>query len=67
MNRNAEVLLEAFEQLPIEEKRTFADEILRRLRQEAERLEALRATSGSLTRAEADDMARASEDFERIG
>ena len=31
MSRDTEVLLEAFEQLPTQEKRTFADEILRRL------------------------------------
>lgn len=32
MSRDTTALLEAFEQLPTEEKRTFADEILRRLR-----------------------------------
>lgn len=31
MSRDTTALLEAFEQLPTEEKRTFADEILRRL------------------------------------
>ena len=31
MSRDTQVLLEAFEQLPTEEKRTFADEILLRL------------------------------------
>jgi hypothetical protein len=31
MSRDTEALLEAFEHLAVEEKRTFADEILRRL------------------------------------
>ena len=31
MSGDTQALLEAFEQLPAEEKRTFADEILRRL------------------------------------
>jgi hypothetical protein len=31
MSRDTQVLLDAFEQLPTDEKRTFADEILRRL------------------------------------